>query len=170
MAPATFSPRGLLRGSVSDAATARFPLPLPSLLLLPHSTLDREKHGSTYTKVVDALSIMRKRNAEDRAVKLARARELIERENRARITKVPRRSSGIAPVGERKSTGQSCDGFRATPHEGIDIVRKDQTRTDPDSDPLQKSTTVCFSVYVRFFGGGRGLYLLYGACPRVTSL
>ncbi|CAM9808913.1 unnamed protein product, partial [Hapterophycus canaliculatus] len=49
--------------------------------------IDRTEHEATHSKAVDTLSVMRKRKVDERAVKMNRARDRIEAENRARVEK-----------------------------------------------------------------------------------
>lgn len=73
-------------------------MPPPPIVRLPlddcpgslsrNRCIDRKADGATYVKVADTLSSMRKRKEDDRAVKLARARDRIEAENKARVEKV----------------------------------------------------------------------------------
>ncbi|CAM9851016.1 unnamed protein product [Scytosiphon promiscuus] len=49
--------------------------------------IDRTEHEGTHSKVVEILSAMRRRKVDERAVKMNRARDRIEAENRARVEK-----------------------------------------------------------------------------------
>lgn len=69
--------------------------------------IDRKADGATYVKVADTLSSMRKRKEDDRAVKLARARDRIEAENKARVEKVKNPEHGDLIIVSARSRGST---------------------------------------------------------------
>lgn len=69
------------------------------------SCIDRKEHAQTHSRVVETLSAMRKRNLDERAVKMNRARDRIEAENRARVEK----ALSAMRLGHRHGDGGAAD-------------------------------------------------------------